>query len=460
MTTNTKLRKNFAVFDCDAHINDPLEIWDKYVEPEYRGLVKQSYWNNPGHAILNGRQIVAGGHEIPGDIVTINGITIGGPGVDKRVQRRIMRTPLTPEQRDYLDHRGAYDPSARLKELDLMGIDQVLVIPTMLVHHFPFIENADGAAAFARAYNNWIHDWCATAPQRLFPAALIPIQNPEYAVQEVRRVAKRGFKVGLVRPIDANGHYPNRIFLPSERMSGAAGPPLHRLFKTIEEEGMVLGMHTFPAPIGIERGNQWSPGELVERTAIGTGHLVVSSTFSFVFEAMAWVSQVLLSGFLDMYPRLKMAIFESNASWLPELLDHCDVMFKLYKNERKYAARRIPGEAFHEQCMISFESDEVAVYREWERFEKIGIWASDVYHHDSSDAWTALRFMHESEVPASASAMMLGENARRFYGIEGRLFVTEERDLERPAWFPKKDDEFKKWWDKESDPRGSITRSK
>src|SRR5262249_55610850 len=157
----TKLHKNFPVFDCDAHINDPLEIWDQYVEPEYRELVKQSYWNSPGHALLNGRQIVTGGHEIPGDIITINGITIGGPGVDQRIQRRIMRTPLTREQSAYLDHRGAYDPNARVKELDLMGIDQVLVIPTMLVHHFPFIENADGAAAFARAYNNWVYDWCA-----------------------------------------------------------------------------------------------------------------------------------------------------------------------------------------------------------------------------------------------------------------------------------------------------------
>jgi uncharacterized protein len=377
--TNTKLHKNFPVFDCDAHINDPLEIWEKYVEPEYRELVKQSYWNTPGNAILNGRDIVAGGHEIPGDIITINGITIGGPGVDKRVQRRIMRTSLTREQREYLDHRGAYDPNARLKELDLMGIDQVLVIPTMLVHHFPFIENADGAAAFARAYNNWVYDWCATAPDRLFPAGLIPIQNPEYAVQEVRRVARRGFRVVLVRPIDANGHYPNRVFPPPERMSGGSGPTLHRLFKTIEEEGMVLGMHTFPAPIGIDRDLPWSPGELVEKTGIGTGRLVVSSTFSFIFEAMAWLSQVLLSGFLDLYPRLKMAIFESNASWLPELLDHCDVMFKLYKNERNFPARRIPSEAFYQQCMISFESDEAAVYREWERFEKIGIWASDVY---------------------------------------------------------------------------------
>lgn len=454
-----KLRKNFAVFDCDAHVNDPLEIWEKYVEADYRELVRQAYWNYPGYAILNGRQTVAGGHEIPGEAITINGITIGGPGVGKRVQRRIMRGRLTREQREYLDHRGAYDAGARLRELDVMGIDQVLVIPTMLVHHFPFIENADGAWAFARAYNNWAYDWCAAAPDRLYPAALIPIQNPEYAVQEVRRVAKRGFRVALVRPIDANGHYPNRILFTRERMAEPHGN-LYRLFKTIEDEGMVLGMHTFPAPIGIDRDYQWSPGELVERTALGTGRLVVSSTMSFIFEAMTWLSQILLCGFLDLYPRLKMAIFESNAAWLPELLDHCDVMFKLYRNERNYPARRLPSEAFGAQCMISFESDEVAVYRDWERFEKVGIWASDVYHHDSSDAWTAIRYMQEAEVPASATAMLLGANARRFYGIEERLVVTEQREVERPEWFPKEDEEFARWWEKEADPRGSVVTAK
>ena len=33
---NAPMRKTYPVFDCDAHINDPFEIWTKYVEPEYR----------------------------------------------------------------------------------------------------------------------------------------------------------------------------------------------------------------------------------------------------------------------------------------------------------------------------------------------------------------------------------------------------------------------------------------
>jgi hypothetical protein len=37
-----------------------------------------------------------------------------------------------------------------------------------------------------------------------------------------------------------------------------------------------------------------------------------------------WLSQVLLTGLLDRYPKLKMAVFESNAEWLPYTLKTCD----------------------------------------------------------------------------------------------------------------------------------------
>ncbi len=42
-----RVTKTFPVFDCDAHINDPDEIWTEYVEPEYREVVRRSYWG-PG----------------------------------------------------------------------------------------------------------------------------------------------------------------------------------------------------------------------------------------------------------------------------------------------------------------------------------------------------------------------------------------------------------------------------
>ena len=460
-----RIKKTFPVFDCDAHVNDPIEIWEKYVEPEYRDLVKRAYWCKGASGFINERQMVVSGNTEDGGpkAINLNALTVSGPGVNKRIKRRLMRTKLNYEQLSYLDHRGAYEPQARVRDLDLMGIDQVLVIPTMLINNLYFVENPQGAAAFARAYNNWVHDWCQTEPNRLFPAAIFAIQNTRAAVEEIYRVAKLGFRVVLLRPIDAGGLYPNRLEAGPERSTshGKFGPNYtDAIFRAIEETAMVLGMHTFTPPLGVGmevNEKPISPGDILTRTGAGTGRVIVGSTFSFIFEAMTWLAQVLLSGFLDRYPRLKMAIFESNAAWLPELLEHCDLLVKLYANERKTPLKRLPSEAFYDQCMISFEADEELVFRTYKKFEDIGVWASDSYHPDAEDVWEAIRHMERAGVPHSAQAKMLGANARRFYGIEGRMFVTEEPPpIKRPDWFPKEDEEFRRWWRSEVDQENTY----
>ena len=111
-------------------------------------------------------------------------------------------------------------------------------------------------------------------------------------------------------------------------------------------------------------------------------------------------------------------------------------MFKLYANERKQPAKRLPSEAFYAQCMISFESDELSVLRDYEEFGDVGVWASDVYHHDAADAWATMRRMDDAEVPKSVQAKLMGANARRFYGIGPKTFVTEEREIQRPDGSP------------------------
>ena len=52
------------------------------------------------------------------------------------------------------------------------------------------------------------HEFCQEDPERLYFAAMLPLQNPKYAVEELHRVAEQGCRVGLVRPIDAMGNYP------------------------------------------------------------------------------------------------------------------------------------------------------------------------------------------------------------------------------------------------------------
>ena len=50
-----QLTKSFPVFDCDAHINDPTQIWD-YVPESKRELVRNTYWRDEREAWLNGTQ--------------------------------------------------------------------------------------------------------------------------------------------------------------------------------------------------------------------------------------------------------------------------------------------------------------------------------------------------------------------------------------------------------------------
>ena len=46
-------------------------------------------------------------------------------------------------------------------------------------------------------------------------------------------------------------------------------------------------------------------------------------------------------------------------------------------------------------------------------------------HHDASDTWEAVDNMDRHGVPREAQEKLLGGNARRLYGIEPELFVTE-----------------------------------
>ena len=453
MTLNgDRITKSYSVFDCDAHVNDPLEIWEEYLPKGTEDLVRQTYWRTDQGAMVNGdTPAMGGGNDEFAPMY--NPILIAGPQMNKKIMRKLISMmPLTDEQREYVRHAGGYDAHSRITEMDLMGIDQVLVIPTMVIMNLPFAENAEGVDAFCQAYNNWCRDWCDEVPDRLYGAALLPLQDPELAALEVRRVKDRGFPVGLIRPIDARGAYPNDIGRVMAN-GGEEKGPMDQLFRAFEETGLVLGMHTFPAGVMGRTafpGALTSPGELVNHAGAD------SQTLSFIFEMQSWLAQVLLGGFLDRYPNLKMAVFESNSQWLPYMLESCDRLFKLYANERQVKADRLPSEAFYEQCVISFESDEEQTMVQWDRFDTVGIWASDCYHHDGADSWGAIKAMRKHGVPEDTQARLMGGNARRMYGIEEKNFVSQEPGpIDRPDWFPQ-GPELERWADIVAHPRQHL----
>jgi hypothetical protein len=66
--------------------------------------------------------------------------------------------------------------------------------------------------------------------------------------------------------------------------------------------------------------------------------------------------------------------------------------------------------------------------------------------------------MNQAGVPEATQAELLGGNARRMYGIEPKVFVTDEAPpIDRPDWFPQ-GLELEEWADLVSHPRENADK--
>src|SRR5207248_5605285 len=150
--------------------------------------------------------------------------------------------------------------------------------------------------------------------------------------------------------------------------------------------GVVLAMHTFPSRealtsewaqrIAQTRGAGtgllftdepvvYSPGQFISNIVFAMEPTIdASESLGFIMEAMTWLTTVLMTGWLEKFPRLKCAVLESNATWLPLVLGRSRNFLDLYAFQRG-PERPIadPVETFYRRCFIAFESDEAPVYR-------------------------------------------------------------------------------------------------
>ena len=423
-------RKSFSVFDCDSHVVEPAAIWDEYVPRDKREYVKNHFYNPlvADIKILNGT--VYPYSSAAGIMATASWV----PGRSSSENRRLIGAyaPGTPEY----DEKGGqvqatWNPRARLKDMDVMGIDQVMIFPSHMVY-LPLVKDPLASSLLVSAYNDWAFDYCSADTSRLFPCGLLALQDVAGAVAEIKRLARKGFRSVAVRPVLWNGRYPTF-------------PEFDPIYRELEESGMVLGMHTFPSsePQTMDMAARmrmdltkpaagpwyevtaYSPGQMVQNVVDAMGVPVnASPNIGFIVEAQTWLTIVLMTGWLAKFPKMKAAILESNASWLPMIMEKAETYLSF--GYMKGVDIPDPEETFARQCFIAFESDEAPVSRMWDIYEDVGIWSSDYPHLDGADAWEAMDLMNKWNVPERVQAKLLGGNARRLYGIEPVLKVTEQ----------------------------------
>jgi len=383
------------IFDCDSHVFEPTDLWSSYLDPEYRVLARSAFYyevdgGGPATAILNGR---------PARPLTSNGIN----------RQAIWRPGMTAEQIGSLDparnhpiNPGAHDPDARLADMEAMGIGQALLLPTLFSEYFPLIENPDVAWALARAYNDWLRDFISVSPERLIPAAVLPMQSPGLAVRELTRVAENGFRAIAIRPSYFSQRFPN-----------------HRDYDHVWSEIERLGLAVCIVPSAGTTNPEWtSMGPYVERVAahLRIGHPVAEAVAP-MMDSATLLTAFCFFGHLERYPRLKVAFLHAGASWLPLVLEKSETYLWLMSSTQDVSLE--PEEVFFGRpSLIGFDTWESGVARLADIYGGIAAWGSRYPQHDASAPEEARAMFQRWNVSDELSGRYLRGNAAAFFGID------------------------------------------
>src|SRR5919198_1079532 len=100
----------------------------------------------------------------PGSRERSNAAEVGWARWDKKEVGRL--TPGTAEwQGKFGRLLGCRDSAARLKDMDALGTDQVMLFPTWFVR-LALVRDPEAARVLATAYNDWVDDYAAADRRR------------------------------------------------------------------------------------------------------------------------------------------------------------------------------------------------------------------------------------------------------------------------------------------------------
>jgi uncharacterized protein len=361
------------VVDADGHVLEPRAAWAS-VPGAFRPRIETD-----AHGL---------DHVIVGDddVFIARLGQMGTPGTDVSAA---ATGPVPLEQA----RAGAFDPHARLADMDAEGIGVAMLYPTIGLG-FWGIRDAAAAVALARAYNDWLAEYCA-APTRLLGAAIVPFQHAGAAVDELRRArTELGLRAAFVRPNPCCG----RSVVDTE---------YEPVWAAAEELDVAIGMHEGFQPAVPSLGHDREPRNI----------LVMHAT-SHTFEQMFACAQLIAEGVLDRHPGLRVVFLEAGGGWAPYWLARLDHQVASYGG---YAPRMqlTPSEYFARQCWVSFEIDEATLpaLAPFVGVDRI-VWGSDYPHADSTfpGALDELRATI-APLPAEHQQRILSTNAATLYAL-------------------------------------------
>lgn len=263
------------------------------------------------------------------------------------------------------------------------------------------LHNEDMAAALCRAVNDWIaREWLEREP-RLRASIVVPVQNPQLAVEEIERRADDKRFVQVLLPVMGEMTLGRRNYWP--------------IYEAAERHGLAIGIHAgssyryAPSSIG------WSSYQLED----------------YVLQSGAFENQLLsliAEGVFAKYPALKVVLMEAGFMWLPAFLWRANKTWRGTRAETPWL-KQPPAEIFREHVRVTIQPiDEPPHPGQLERvLEHIGsdrvlLFSSD-YPHWHFEGMNALP---EAMSGALAKKILL-ENPLETYSRLGQAVSPKER---------------------------------
>ncbi|SVA69646.1 uncharacterized protein METZ01_LOCUS122500 [marine metagenome] len=344
------MRDGFKIIDCDRHVVEPEDLWDRYLEAPFKHYgVKGSKFS---------MQTTIGGKQTSGRL-NQNFYDLGPQIVT--TQQGFARDPIWRRKfKNGIIHN--FDSQSYLADMDQEGVDVAVCFSGIGLYATWSNElDPDLSAAMCRAYNNWLYDFIQNDPERLKGVCLLPFQDLNLAATELRRCATELGMCGIFwRP---NPHM-------GRLLSDSAFDPI---FSIAEAHNINVSVHE-----GIQRILPAFAADRVETR-------FAQHATCHPMEQMGAILAMISGGVFDRFPGLTASYLESGAGWLPYWMERLDSLHSNpFFSEDYHGTHKPSVYVDRQQVFVSCEGAEgslATISRVLS--EDCVMWASDYPHPDA-----------------------------------------------------------------------------
>ena len=328
-----------------------------------------------------------------------------------RAVERMRRRNVFPELDNYhnmlnISPEGSFSNPEEVRGwtrfMDELSIGSAVLYPTDALAVGRMVD-LDQIAMATRAYNDWMHQEYLQKDDRLQAVALLPMQEPELAAEELRRaVEELGMCGGMLPATGLQGHLGAKHYWPVHEEA-------NRL-------GCCLSVHGGSYPdLGFHDLNIFAAIHAM-------GH---------PFGIMISFMSMLFNGIFDKFPNVRYGFMEGGVAWFLMALERSDGSYKAFTPldpNRRFLQLR-DGEEMREHILrhvregrifIGVEGDEPDLAH---AVRTVGsdpfIWSSDFPHEVTVEtcALEIRELVENEEVPDADLEAILWRNASRMYGL-------------------------------------------